>query len=737
VPDPPSPQPSPWPRVRLPCLGLFLALAAGVSATQGRPILWPLWAGAFIAASILTAWRGRTGPLLVAVFCFSAFWAGVRTEDDEGYRFARYLGVGRDVHLIRCRIQTEPALAQWHGHPEQRFTGRVIVLDGMATGFNALFSLRGSDLHQGDSLELSGRFSRPERPRNPGEMDWCEYYAHRHLFLRFSPEGQTTLITAGPRWSFQRLARQLRQTLEARLTAGIEDDAETCQLMRGIMFGDRAGMAPELVDLLERTGTLHLFVVDGLKVTFIAGLCWTLTRVMRAGRRLAALAVCLLLSGYGLLTGFTVSGVRAGGMCFLLIIGVSLERPGTVLNALGAIGSLLILADPPCVFATGFQLSFVVVTAVLVAVRPLSHWLERPFALDPFIPPLLVSAWRRLLQQVTGHVCDLVAVSAVCWLASLPILVCQFHRVSLSGLALNVVAVPIGSLMLATGAASICIGLGWATLGSYLNNCNWLLAKTFLAIMRSSTLLPCDAVNVTLVPRPEFECTLLATGREPVFHVHAGGRDWLLNVGSPTRWRSTVVPYLRFCGVNSLAGVFLAEPPDEELGQATSLHEEFHNRMVLCLPAEPPSGTKESPSAEPADASGALPQGLQFSLEAHAGNVTRPGKKPRVSWVILNLATFRLGWATSMARGALRDLPAALDVLVLPRADGTAGAQAAIAANARLVISLEGRGMAANPPGVPVLFLSRTGAVSFRPVGSQLLIRAYTGDQFTLSSRNR
>jgi hypothetical protein len=411
---------------------------------------------------------------------------------------------------------------------------------------------------------------------------------------------------------------------------------------------------------------------------------------------------------------------------------------------LGAIGSLLILADPSCVFATGFQLSFAVVAAVLVAVRPLSHWLERPFALDPFVPPLLVSAWRRLLQQAARHLCDLIAVSAVCWVASLPILVWQFHRVSLSGLALNVVAVPIGSLMLSIGAASICLGLGWATLGSYLNNCNWLLAKIFLAIMRSSTLLPCDAINVALTPRPEFECTLLATGREPVFHLHADGRDWLLDVGSPSRWRSTVVPYLRFSGVNWLAGVFLAELPGEGFSQAMGLREEFHNRNVLCLPTEPPSREPASPGTglagpvEPsASAFARFPLGLQLSLEARSGNITRSGKRPRVSWVVLNLANFRVGWAASMSRVALRDPPELLDVLVLPRAGGMPGAQAITATNARLVIILEGGPPGDGAPGVPALFLSRTGAISFRPADSQLLIRAYTGDQLALSSRNR
>jgi hypothetical protein len=90
-----------------------------------------------------------------------------------------------------------------------------------------------------------------------------------------------------------------------------------------------------------------------------------------------------------------------------------------------------------------------------------------------------------------------------------------------------------------------------------------------------------------------------------------------------------------------------------------------------------------------------------------------------------------------MSRAELRNPPGALDVLVLPRTKGTAVAQVTTLTNARLVISLEGRDITGNSPGVPVWFLSRTGAVSFRPAGSQLLIRAYAGDQFTLSSRNR
>ena len=104
---------------------------------------------------------------------------------------------------------------------------------------------------------------------------------------------------------------------------------------------------------------------------------------------------------------------------------------------------------------------------------------------------------------------------------------------------------------------------------------------------------------------------------------------------------------------------------------------------VLCLAAEPPPGEPDPPGAEPAAASACAsaftryPLGLELSLEAspHKGP-SRAGKRPHVSWVVLNLPNFRIGWAASMSRAAWRDPPEPLDVLVLPRAGGnSAGSQ--------------------------------------------------------------
>ena len=109
------------------------------------------------------------------------------------------------------------------------------------------------------------------------------------------------------------------------------------------MVGTRTEMSPDLLDLLQRTGTLHLFVVDGLKVTFFAGISWAFIRVLKLSRRWAALAVLPGIIGYCTLTGFSSSSLRATLMACLVFVGISIERPTVLINTVAASGFLLLL----------------------------------------------------------------------------------------------------------------------------------------------------------------------------------------------------------------------------------------------------------------------------------------------------------------------------------------------------------------------------------------------------------
>ncbi|HEY0789890.1 MAG TPA: ComEC/Rec2 family competence protein [Chthoniobacterales bacterium] len=732
-------QPVGWWRQRFPCLGLFLAACTGVCAGDARPDLWPLWAVGFVTLALQAAiWR-RTVPVLLAVAAFAGFWQGWRIVGDKGYQFAVHLAPTPHVHVVKCRIEDEPRAGEWRRRPEERFTARVGSIDGFAADFRALFMVPGTDLHQGDQFQVTGRFSRPELPRNPGEMDWRDYYGRRGLYLRISAFAPPTLIARAAPFSFRRLLREFRARLDHNLQLGIEDDPETCQVLRAMVFGDRTGMDPGLLDLLERTGTLHLFVVDGLKVTFVAGLGWFLTRLLPVGRRTTALVVCLVLTVYGVLTGFSPSGLRASGMCLLVVAGVMLERPAFVLNALGATGFGLILLNPQYVYETGFQLSFSVVAAIAVAVRPLGHFLARGLAIDPFLPVRLISPWRRHWLRFGRHACELTAVSVVCWAASLPVSVLQFHRVSLSGVALNVVAVPLGSAMLVTGVAAIPAGFAAARVAGWLNNCNFLLSKVFLGLLRASTVLPADAVNLSLTPPPPAMCALLATGRKPVLCVHDHGKNWLFDLETASQWKAVVLPYLRYRGINSLQGIFLAATADDP-PLWPGLVRDYRCPLVASW-REALSSPEITSRLAPAGSHTTSPV-LQLGHEAFLQTPERSGSPPRRSssrgWLVFELAGFRLGWTDSVSAVAIGSPPPALDVLILPRAAFPGGKTLLARTGARLAVSVEGHstGWEVNP--VPTFHFAETGEIEFAATPDLLTVHTFRdGHNLVLVRRSR
>ncbi len=716
-----------WRRVRFPCLGLLLAALAGIVLADRCPELWPGWltlAALFVAAACF--WQ-RSLLVAGAVLAFFGFWHGLRICDDPGRLFAEAPDVEAHVHIIRCRVVAEPVPSRsWQGRQHGRFTGDVLQVDGGEARLRALFQLPSADFHAGDVLELSGRFSRPERARNPGEVDWREYYARRRVYLRFTAQGGLPELISRPAASVTGGLRSVRRWFDASLTRGVEDDPEVCALLRGIMFGDRTGMSPELLDLLDRTGTLHLFVVDGLKVALVAGLSWACVRVGGLGRRGGAAALGFCLFGYGLLTGWTASGLRAGGMCLLAVFGVSLERPLPALNALGAVGFVLLLAEPQQAFEVGFQLSFLVVGAVLVAVRPLSAWLVQPFQPDPFLPAGLVQPAQRAWNRFGHHLCELVAVSVVCWAASLPIAIEVFHRVSLGGILYNVLVVPLGSLMLLTGAASLALGVVWSVLGGCLNNFNWLLAQLFLTILRTTYALPCDALNVSSARAAPLECTLLAVGRTPVFHVRDGFHDALLNVGTPSRWRGTVAPYLRRCGINQLGAIFYhGVTPPNPVWLAGALHDFQVGTPLAGRGAEAVSAVEHlGPDAT-----------LERVDPATAG---RRGRSGDLGPLVFCLRGFRVGWYPASAVAALPKAPGPLDVLVVTRAR-TAGARRLTAlTGARLVVSLEGDEVMPPPGdlGPPVWFAKRTGGLRFCPGEDRLQVTGWCAGSLELPRRN-
>lgn len=179
------------------------------------------------------------------------------------------------------------------------------------------------------------------------------------------------------RHSFRQYLRTRLETLPCNTRA----------LAAAVLLGDRDA---DLREDYRRWGISHILAVSGWHV----GLALTLGCLIFGGGRRGLLWCSLLLWGYCLTSGASMSAVRASLMVQIGMLGLYWGHPGRALNAIGVAGIAMLLWNPWCFFDLGWQLSVIAAIAVtalekcksalLVVFSPLVMWILT----SPLIAPL-------------------------------------------------------------------------------------------------------------------------------------------------------------------------------------------------------------------------------------------------------------------------------------------------------------------------------------------------------------
>lgn len=358
------------------------------------------------------------------------------------------------------------------------------------------------NLRYGTRVEFEGRFRRPRNFGNPGAFDYAGYLARRQTYW---------LISAKPHSPIRILPGNCGSRLRA-LIAGVRESAlhrlatlrpAESGFLRALLLGDQDRLDPETADGFRKTGTFHAIVISGLHISLIAGsILWLLRQIF------TPLWLRLILAGlaawaYTLLAGGEAPVLRAAVGFTLGLIATASYRRARVLNILAAVAIVFLAIDPAQLFEASFQLSFAAVAAIGAFAVPV---VERSAAIlskacrkfsrvrpspteDRSITSLRVEL--RLLAQTIHAVLRLrlqaanrlvtasgvilaalgemvILSAAVQFALTIPAIV-YFHRLPLTSVAANLLAVPVlngavgfglaalvsGSQVLAGGAASL------------------------------------------------------------------------------------------------------------------------------------------------------------------------------------------------------------------------------------------------------------------------------------------
>lgn len=212
---------------------------------------------------------------------------------------------------------------------------------------------------------------------------------------------------------------------------GLGTDGVRRGLVLGVVLGEDEGLPEDVQDDFRASGLYHLLAVSGQNVAFLAGGVYLLGWLLRLSRRVRELSILAVIATYVLAVGWQPSVVRAGVAGALASLAWLAARPQDRWHFL-AVGALVLLAwMPPSLLEPGFQLSFVAVAAIFVAVPRLRDRLD-----GLPVPRLLAEA---------------LAVAAACGVATAPIVLIHFGEVPLYTVLANVVAFPAAPLVLGFG----------------------------------------------------------------------------------------------------------------------------------------------------------------------------------------------------------------------------------------------------------------------------------------------
>lgn len=574
---------------RRPLVPVTLALVAGVGLGSLLPWgWWPVWVVAYcmtcagwLAVARRSAMAGQVMALAGVVVAGLAL-AGVRRTDIDS-RAVHRLGLeGAGPTQLLGRVATMPELrgagedlarlgfmldVQWirrDGGDWESSSGRVRVLvrGGAAAGVDL-----------GRRVLVRGALRRPGTAMNPGEFDARAYWARKGVMLecRVGTDGVAAVDAGAVGW-LDRAAAKLRAHMRETLALGIADDRRITAVIAGMIYGDRAGFDDRLVEAFRRTGTTHLFAVSGQNVGVIAMAGIVGLGFLGLNRWRWGWSVAPMLGLYTLATGAQASAVRAFGMAALVLLAWVMDRPVSAGQLLAGAAFVMLLAEPAQMWDVGFQLSFSVVLALVLLTPPIYGKLLPLGAPDPFLPRRLWSAGIRGWEKVRRAVIGTVAASLAAYLGSAPLTAWYFHMFSPVSVAVNVVVVPLASVVVVAGGLSLAAGAVHPLLAVACNKVNWLVASMIVGLVEFAGALPLASFNVGAPAwGPEATVVALAVGEGQAVIVRSGGRCEMFDCGEGWQGRGIVAPALRYYGINGIERLWLSHGDATHVGGAETI----------------------------------------------------------------------------------------------------------------------------------------------------------------------
>jgi len=340
----------------------------------------------------------------------------------------------------------------------------------------------GVPVHYGDLVLLSGRL---ETPPSFEQFDYRTYLSEQGIaavmqaavLVRDTPHPGDPLHTA---------LFSIRHGLTASVDRALPEPQGA--LLLGEVFGYRAALPLALEQQMIASGLIHIVVISGLKVSLLA-------RVIHQGLGrawpAAAPGVALVaMVTYALLAGASAAALRAAAMGALVVIAGRLRRDTHVYVSLALTAAIMLGLKPALARDVSFQLSFagtLGIASMTDGIAARLTWMPGVLR-DPFAAT--------------------VAAEAATW----PLMLANFHQLSLVAPAANALVLPLLPVTMVIGGggailATVVAAAGWPAL-----QVAGAIAAWFVSVIQVGGSLPAAAIVTPYFPGGWLAAALVLNG---------------------------------------------------------------------------------------------------------------------------------------------------------------------------------------------------------------------------------
>ena len=287
-----------------------------------------------------------------------------------------------------------------------------------------------TDFYIGCTMKAEGAITSFSEPTNPGEFNQKAYQEGRGIFgCVYDPE--VFEVRYGS-FLMKEAVLSFREKMAQYMQAVMEESQYGIAM--AMVLGDKTALLEEQKNLFEIGGISHILAVSGLHMTLIGAGIYKLLRKMGLPYGIAVILSFPCIVFYAMMTGMSSSCLRASIMLLVYLFaewkGYSYDLP----SSLALSGLLLLWEIPARLFDSGFVLSF----GAMIGVGIFYPMIEEVFDVSPLI-------------------CNLIAGVSIT-VFTLPLSLYYFYGVSLAGLVLNLVVIPLMSVLVPLLSFG---GLGW------------------------------------------------------------------------------------------------------------------------------------------------------------------------------------------------------------------------------------------------------------------------------------